>query len=71
MWRDLLIKTVALVPVTNSHGLSLWNARNGMGPSTARMEIMIFYFVILARSPEYPQRIRVASVFEPFICCDD
>lgn len=46
MWRDLLIKTVALVPVTNSHGLSLSNARNGMGPSTARMEIMIFYFVI-------------------------
>jgi len=27
--------------------------------------------LLLARSPEYPQRIRVASVFEPFICCDD
>ena len=24
--------------------------------------------LVLARSPEYPQRIRVASVFEPFIC---
>ena len=24
--------------------------------------------LLLARSPEYPQRIRVASVFEPFIC---
>ena len=23
---------------------------------------------LLARSPEYPQRIRVASVFEPFTC---
>merc|ERR1711873_108960 len=24
--------------------------------------------LLLARSPEYPQRIRVASVFEPFVC---
>ena len=25
--------------------------------------------LLLARSPEYPQRIRVASVFEPFVLC--
>ena len=28
----------------------------------------MIFLVLLGRSPEYPQRIRVASVFEPFDC---
>ena len=36
--------------------------------STLRYIIVRYLYTIhlLARSPEYPQRIRVASVFEPF-----